>query len=385
MSTHDELNGYGRHYLQNDSYGSAAFFFYRSIQEHAENNNAWNGLVLSITLMRREGDAQSMLARFGLQPGLDYDRDMLTFAMMLWQQNPLALAQWLEAVVQMKGILPQDTQALTELAADLHKGYQDFVNEHGEHSEQVKAMQSLQEIASRATELDWLYGQPIDQVYEVIKPWLEDDELVMTGVRMLCMLPDPRSEKLLRRIARSEEAESKVKTQALIALRWLGIRGNAKINKFSESFTINLDDPQPELSISVPQAFKPALDRMKLWLAKEQSIITIEEYEEYASDDSLQLTEAMGEKLDASDFPSIWQEVVHALIRAAYDKYYPLVPTVTGYRDWSAAFLMLLQDYASGTGQEWTYGNPEQTETAVQHKNWLLSGSPDFNQVISGV
>jgi hypothetical protein len=309
---------------------------------------------------------------------------MLSFAMMLWQHNPLALAQWLEAVVQMKGILPQDKQALTELTADLHKGYQDFVNQYGEDSEQVKAMQSLQELANRTTELDWLYGQPIDQVYEAIKPWLEDDELVMTGIRMLCMLPDPRSEKLLRRIARSDEAESKAKTQSLIALRWLGIRGNAKINKFSESFTINLDNPQPELTISVPLAFKPALDRMKLWLAKEQGILTIEEYEEYASDDSLQLTEAMSEKLNASDFPSIWQEVVHALIRAAYDKYYPLVPTVTGFRDWSAAFLMLIQEYATGTGQGWAYGNPEQIETAVQHKNWLLSGSPEFYQAFSG-
>jgi hypothetical protein len=309
---------------------------------------------------------------------------MLAFAMMLWQHNPLALAQWLEGVVQMKGILPGDKQALTELTADLHRGYREFVDQNGVDSEHVKAMLNLQETAGRTTEVDWLYGQPVDDVYEVIKPWLEDDELVMTGVRMLCMLPDPRSEKLLRRIARSEDAESKVKTQALLALRWLGIRGNAKINKFSESFTINLDDPQPELTISVPQIFKPALDRMKLWLAKEQGIITRDEYEEYATDDSLELPEAMGEKLTASEFPPIWQEVIHAIIRAAYDKYYPLVPTVTGYRDWSAAFLMLIKDYAIGSGQEWTYGTPEQSETAVQHKNWLLSGTPDFYQSVSG-
>ncbi|MNV91042.1 hypothetical protein D3C71_1854890 [compost metagenome] len=90
----------------------------------------------------------------------------------------------------------------------------------------------------------------------------------------------------------------------------------------------------------------------------------------------------MNEKLKASDFPSLWQEVVHALIRAAYDKYYPLVPTVEGLRQWSAAFLMLIKEYAEGVGQGWTYGEPEQDEQAKQHKNWLLSGSPDFYSTI---
>jgi hypothetical protein len=384
MSVHEELSGYGRQYLQNDSYGSAAFFFYRSIQEYAPNNNAWSGLVLSMILMRREGDAQTLLARFGFQPGLDYDRDMLTFAMMLWQHNPLALAQWLRAVVQMNGIAAEDKQKLTQMAGDMEKAYQDYVNPFGEGSEQAKAMLSLQDVASRASEVDWLYGQPIDHVYEVMKPWLQDEEMVLAGVRLLCMLPDPRSEKLLRRVCRSEETESKVKTHALLGLRWLGIRGNAKIHKFSESFTINLNDPEPELTVSVPKIFKPALDLMKLWLAKEQAVITTQEYAEYACGDDIQLSEAISEKLSASEFPPNWQEVVHALIRAAYDKYYPLVPTVAGLRDWSAAFLILIHDYVTGTGQAWTYGDPEHTETAEQHKNWLLSGTPDFYQSLSG-
>ncbi len=72
------------------------------------------------------------------------------------------------------------------------------------------------------------------------------------------------------------------------------------------------------------------------------------------------------------------QEVVHTLIRAAYDKYYPLVPTIKGTRQWSAAFLMLMKDYVEGIGEEWPYGEPERDETAVGHRNWLLSGSPDY-------
>jgi hypothetical protein len=384
MSVHEEFTDYGRHYLQNESYGAAAFFFYRAIQEQAANNNAWNGLVLSMSLMRREADAQTVLARFALQKGLEYDRDMINFAMMLWQHNPVALSEWVRAVVQMKSIQPSDKQTLTQLAADLDRSYQEYVNLHGQDSESVKSMADLQTLASRTTEFDWLYTQPADQAYEVIQTWLELDDMVLAGVRMLCLLPDPKSEKLLRRVCRSEESEAKVKTHALLALRWLGIRGNAKIQKFSESFTINLEDPKPELSITVPKAFRPALDRMKLWLAKEQGIVTAEEYEAYASDDEGQLSETISEKLKASDFPPLWQEVIHALIRAAYDKYYPMVPTVVGSREWSAAFIMLLKDYAVGTGQGWTYGNPEQHDTAVQHKNWLLSGTPDFYQSLAG-
>jgi hypothetical protein len=378
MSANEELSGYGRYYLQNDSYGVAAYFFHRAIQQNVQDNNAWNGLVLAMSLMRKEGDSQTVLARFAFQQGLEYDRDMITFAMMLWQQNPRALAEWVRSVLQMRGITAQDKLTLNGLAVDLERAYQEFVDRYGADSKEVQSMASLQEVAGRPTELDWLLAHPIDQVYEAIKAWLEDDETVLTGVRMLCMLPDPRSEKLLRRVCRSEEIDSKIKTHSVLALRWLGIRGNAKIYKFQESFTINLDDPEPELTVSVPAIFKPALDRMKLWMAKEQGRVTAAEYVDYAFDDAAVIPEAIMQKVNDSDFPSIWQEVVHALIRAAYDQYYPLVPKVAGYRQWSAAFVMLIQEYAKGTGQGWPYGEPELYEVTVQHRNWLLSGSPDF-------
>jgi len=153
--------------------------------------------------------------------------------------------------------------------------------------------------------------------------------------------------------------------------------------KMGESYVVNLDDPQPELTISVPAAYKPALDRMKLWMAKAQGVVTSEEYEGHAATDERELPEALARKLEEADIPGLLQEVVHAVIRAAYDHYYPFVPTVRGYRSWSNAFLMLMKDYVDGVGMEWTYGEPERDETAVLHRNWLLSANPDFYEQIA--
>ncbi len=209
----------------------------------------------------------------------------------------------------------------------------------------------LAEYAARRIELDWIHeGGSVDTIYNNAKEWIEDPEQALSCVRLLCMLPDPRSEKLLRRVCRNEELDSKVRTHALLALRWLGIRGNVKFHNFGESFVVNLDNPQPELTVSVPAVFKPALNRMMLWVAKEQGHVTADEYEAAASTDEPEFSDELAEKVKNAELPSLLQEVVHTLIRAAYDKYYPLVPTIRGTRDWAAAFLMLMKDYAVASG-----------------------------------
>ncbi|CAG7619302.1 hypothetical protein PAESOLCIP111_02201 [Paenibacillus solanacearum] len=380
MSQIGDIGALGRHYLQAESYGAAAFCFYRAMLEDRESGNAWNGLVLSLSLMRKEQDSQTALARFALQPNLPYDRDLIAFAMMLWQQNPRALSEWVRGVVNHHSPSGQDKETLNELADDLERSYGQLVERHGEDALRAQGMLSLEEYAGRRLELDWLMDETFDQIINQVKQWIDssDTEAVLAGVRLLCMLPDPRSEKMLRRVCRNEELDGKVRTHALLALRWLGVRGNARIHKMGESFVINLDDPKPELTVSVPAAYKPALDRMKLWLAKQQGFVTQEEYEGHASTDEPEMPEALAAKVSEAEIPAIYQEVVHMLVRAAYDKYYPLVPTVRETRYWAAALLMLMKDYVEGIGESWTYGEPEQEETAVRHRNWLLSGSPDY-------
>lgn len=379
MSQQENIGGLGRHYLQAESYGAAAFCFYRAILEDRSNGNAWNGLILALSLMRKEHDAQTMLARYALHHEiLEFDRDLITFSMMLWQQNPGALGEWIVLVSQMKGVSDSDKELFTQMGDDLKNAHEELVSRHGLETLQEQGLLNLGEYAARRIELDWLLEESVDAIYEHIKKWLEDPEAVLTGVRLLCMLPDPRSEKLLRRVCRNEEIDGKVRTHALLALRWLGVRGNAKLNKFDEQFVINLDHPEPELTVSVPAAFKPALDRMKLWMAKEQGVITEFEYESHASNDELEVPELLAAKLEKADVPSVLQEVAHALIRAAYDKYYPLVPGIKGSRQWSAALLMLIREYMESSGEKWPYGEPEQDETAIRHRNWLLSGSPNY-------
>lgn len=369
----------GRQYLQAESYGAAAFCFYRAIVENQENGNAWNGLVLALSLMRKEYDVQTVLARFAMQKGVAYDKDMISFALMMWRQSPGAMAEWLRRMLTRGGLSAEEKQALTQMAEELEQSYRDLVERYGEELLKRQGILSLSEYADRRIELDWLMAEPLDNVFEQVKVWLEQDaESVLTAVRLLCMVPDPRSEKLLRRVCRNEEIDPKARTHALLALRWLGVRGNVKLNKFEESFVINLDDPKPELTVSVPEAYKPALDRMKLWIAMKKGFVTPEQYERHASTDEKELPAELAAKVEEADIPGVLQEVVHTLIRAAYDKYYPLVPTIKGTRQWSAAFLMLMKDYVEGIGEEWPYGEPERDETAVGHRNWLLSGSPDY-------
>ncbi|SFK77656.1 hypothetical protein SAMN03159341_101530 [Paenibacillus sp. 1_12] len=372
-----DVNGLGRHYLQAESYGASAFCFYRAILEDPNNGNAWNGLVLSLSLMRRENDAQTILARFARHP-LPYDKDMVTFALMMYQQSPLAMSEWVRAMSIRFGVNAQEREAFTQMAEDLDLNYADLVTRHGEEVLKEQGVLSLEEFADRKIELDWLMSEPIDTVYGVIQAWLEDPESVLSAVRMLCMMPDVRSEKLLRRVCRNEEVDGKTRTHALLALRWLGVRGNARIHKMEESFVINLDNPVPELTVSVPTAYKPVLDRMKLWIAKQQGVVTEEEYEQHASTDEPDLPAELAEKLEQADVPSVLQEVVHALIRAAYDQYYPLVPGIRGTRQWSLALLMLMKDYAMGVMNAWPYGEIEKDETAVLHRNWILSASRDY-------
>ncbi|WP_284639614.1 HEAT repeat domain-containing protein [Paenibacillus silviterrae] len=378
MSQNVDFGSHGRHLLQNDSYGAAAYCFYRAILEGNPNGSPWNGIVLSLSLMRKEQDSMTMLARYGLQEQQDYDKDMVTFAIMIWQNNPKVLYEWLRAVVAFGGVSEQDKSMLTEMADDLEKAYLDLIEKHGQEALDQQGMVGLKEFAARRVELDWLLDEDIDKIFNHLKVWTEDPENALHGVRFLCMLPDPRSEKLLRRVARNEEIDPKVRTHSLLAMRWLGIRGNARISKFGESFVIDLNEPKPELTVSVPQAFKPALDRMKLWMAKQQGFVSQEEYEAHASTDEATLPEELESKVNEADIPGILQEVAHMLIRSAYDQYYPLVPTVTGTREWGAAFLMLMKDYAKGFSIEWPYGEPELTEVSAQHRNWLLSASPDF-------
>ncbi|MEF3306076.1 HEAT repeat domain-containing protein [Paenibacillus sp. GYB003] len=383
MNPFTDFGSMGRFYLDNESYGAAAFSFHRAIVQDATNADAWNGLIMSFTLMRREEDAQTALARYARQEGLPFDKNLVTFAMMMFQRSPLALSEWFRAMSKRFGLSGQERDNYAQLADEMEQGYRALEEKQGEALLKAQGVLSLEEFAGRTMELDVLTGESLDSLFSRVQGWLnEDTDSALNAVRLLCMVPDPRSEKLLRRVCRNEDANGKVITQALLSLRWLGVRGNIKIHKMGEPYVVNLDDPQPELTISVPAAYKPALDRMKLWIAKEQGVVTAEEYERHASTDEPELPADLAEKLANAEIPAVWQEVVHTLIRASYDHYYPFVPTIRNTREWSNAFLLLIKQYVEGIGEVWPYGEPERDETAALHRNWMLSAYPDFQASI---
>ncbi|HZG86024.1 HEAT repeat domain-containing protein [Paenibacillus sp.] len=378
-----DFGGVGRRHLQNDSYGIAAFCFYRAIQENPANAGAWNGLSLALSLMRREHDTQTMLARYALQPQLPYDKQMIPIAFMMFRNSPPAMAGWARATTGRSGVNPQERQSFLKMADDIEASYRNLVEERGEETLKRQGMLTLEEFAARTIELDLILKGGADSLFAQAEAWVKDENMVLTAVRMLCLLPDPRSERLLRRVCRDEEVPGKIRTHALLALRWLGVRGNVRLQKMGESFVINLDDPKPELTISVPAAYKPALDRMLLWMAKETGTVTAEEYEQFASTEDKELPEPLAEKIKEADLPGLLQEVVHTVIRNAYDHYYPLVPGIRGYRSWGNAFLIIMKEYVEASGETWKYGELEQDDTAVLHRNWLLSATPDFHEQIA--
>lgn len=375
-----DLGGLGRHFLQGDAYGAAAFCFYRAMLENTNDAGAWNGMALALSLMRKEHDTQTLLARYAMQKQLPYDKELATIAFMMFQNNPLALSAWVRSMSARFGASSSERQTYTEMADEVENGYRKLVLEYGEEALRAQDMLPLEEIAERKLELDLLLSEPMDAVFANIQAMLGRPDTELAGVRLLAMLPDPRTEKLLRRVCRNEEADPKVRTHALLAMKWVGIGGNVRLNKMDESFIIDLDNPQPELTLSVPTAYQPALERMKLWMAKEQGFVTAEEYERFASSEEVTMPEELSAKVAAADIPGRLQEVVHAVIRSAYDHYYPLVPTIRGYRNWSNAFLIVMKEYCEGIGEGWKYGPLEQDATAVLHRNWMLSAYPGFHQ-----
>ncbi|WP_309119945.1 HEAT repeat domain-containing protein [Paenibacillus sp.] len=378
-----DMSGVGRRHLQNDSYGVAAFCMYRAIQEQPANPGAWNGLVLALSLMRREHDTQTILARYALQPQLPYDKQMVPIAFMMFRNSPPAMVGWTRAIANRPGVSPQERQSFEAMASDIEESYRKMAEERGEDVLKSQGMLTLEEFAARVIELDLALKGAADALFAQAEEWLKDESTVLSAVRMLCLLPDPRSERLLRRVCRDEGIPGKMRTHALLALRWLGVRGNVRLQKMGESFVVDLNAPKPELTISVPASYKPALDRMLLWMAKELGAVTAEEYERFAASEEKEMPEALAAKVKAADLPGILQEVVHTVIRSAYDEYYPLVPAVKEYRSWSNAFLIIMKEYVEGSGGSWSYGPLEQDDTAVLHRNWLLSATPDFHEQIS--
>ncbi|MEK3884746.1 HEAT repeat domain-containing protein [Paenibacillus sp. PL2-23] len=372
-----DFTGMGRYHLQNDSYGIAAFCFFRAIQQQPANGNAWNGLVLSLGLMRREADTQTVLARFALSEQLPYDKQLFPSAYMMYRNHPKAMAAWIRKMAGRSNVTAEERLAFEGMAEDIDLQFGKLAAERGEEALKHEAM-TLEQLAARVIELDLIMQGQTDALVTKAEEGLKDEATALSAIRMLSLLPGPRSVRLLRRTCRDESIPGKMRTHALLALRWSGVREKVRLHKLGESFVVDLSNPNPELSISVPSAYKPALDRMNLWLAQKQGFVTNEAYESFVSTEDKELPQALAEKVKAADLPSYLQEVVHTVIRSAYDEYYPMVPFIGEYRSWSNAFLIIMKEYVEGNGMNWSYGELEQDDAAVLHRNWLLSAVPGF-------
>src|SRR5690606_26443536 len=158
--------------------------------------SAWNGFILSLSLMRKEQDTQTLLARFALQqPQLPYDKQLTTIAFMLLRSSHPALAGWVRSMAGRAGGGAKEQQALAEMAADVEAAYRKLVEEQGEEQLKRQGMLTLEEMAARPIELELILREGPDTFFQQAEAWLGDERTALTAIRMLCLLPDPRSER----------------------------------------------------------------------------------------------------------------------------------------------------------------------------------------------
>src|SRR5690606_41863611 len=78
----------------------------------------------------------------------------------------------------------------------------------GEEKLKSQGMLTLEEFAARPIELEIILKNGADAFYAQVEAWLDDERMALTAIRMLCLLPDPRSERLLRRDRKSTRLNS---------------------------------------------------------------------------------------------------------------------------------------------------------------------------------
>jgi NAD-specific glutamate dehydrogenase len=160
-----DFSGLGRRHLQNESYGIAAFCFYRAIRQQPADGSAWNGLVLALSLMRKEVDTQTILARYALQRELPYDKQLVPGAFMMFRNHPQAMAGWARSMVGRPGVSPQERQSFGGMAEDIEESYRKLEAERGEEALKREGMLTLEEFAGRVIELDLVFQGAADSLF----------------------------------------------------------------------------------------------------------------------------------------------------------------------------------------------------------------------------
>lgn len=352
-------------HINKGALGSASNLFYRTMLLDPGHYKSWVSLIFCLGIMKESAAQQVLLARYAVRP-LPYVKDLIGSALKAYRYNPPALAEWLTLYSEKPEC--DNKEALDAIIADIQ---QMLARNEEQNQQENKPAQSIEEIAKKRIYLDWITEKKQDEIFNLIEPMLEQPEQIQAGLQILTFFPGLRGEKMLRRICRSEQATNKAKTRALINLHWHGVKGNAKMIKFGDSFVVNLEKPEPKLEAILPKGFQALIDWVMVWLAKEKGLATQEELQALV-DGTAGISPELRQKLD-SGFPPVIQASTESILRETYLHYYPRIPPIINeLEDWGAALLQILQAFSRNWGEPWTYQLPELNNASLLKREWLL-------------
>lgn len=381
LSSVQEMVDMADEFMQSEAYGAAAHYFYKAIMLDEEHLGAWVGLAASVGLMSDYYEMQAVLARYVLKK-LPFQEELIPLALISFKNNPRALAEWLRLTSQSKGITKRRKQDLFSKAAQLESIYREMVEEYGLEELEDEGMISLEEISETDLELDWMLEETVDEILNSLQEWIETPQLAALGIGMIRYYPHLRSERILRRFCRNEENDPRLKTRALLALRWLGVQGNVRVEKFGMSYIVNLDKPMPELTAEFPDVFWHVSDWIELWIAVEEGIIDQDQFARWSREPQ-KYRDEIDETVDSEEIPDILVNVTETMLQNVYLYYYPDIPNEPDPEEWGTAVLDLLREWEDATGDGWKYRKPVMDSRMENRKSYILAATPDYYQQLS--
>ncbi|WP_010272828.1 hypothetical protein [Paenibacillus senegalensis] len=353
-------------HINRGALGAASNLFYRTMLLDSNHYKSWVSLIFCLGIMKDTPAQQVLLARYALRP-LPYVKDLIGSALKAYRYQPHALAEWLKIYSEKPEC--DNKEALETIIADIEQML--ARNEEQNSQEKKPPILSIEEISKKKIYLDWIAEKKSEEIFNLVEPMLERPEQMLAGLQILTFFPGLRGEKMLRRVCRNEEASNKAKTRALINLHWHGVKGNAKMTKFGDSFVVNLEKPEPRLEAVLPKGFQALIDWVVVWLAKEQGIATEEDLQA-ATAGSAAISASLRQQIDAT-LPPVIQASAESILRETYLHYYPRIPPIVNeIEEWGAAILHILEAFSRNWGQPWKYQVPELNNSATVKREWLL-------------
>lgn len=365
--------------FEQTTYGKTAYQAYNGLLENDKDDFSWAMLTFALSLMGYDDEMRIALARYALS-GAPYNREVFAMGTFGFTKHAATLTEWLRLVERKRGVDAEARRAIADFvkeqsrretapasSADPAAGAESETARRGSAAHQPPL--GVREWAERSLPLDMLRTMELGEAVAYLGKLSEDVRTAAEAVRGLALLPDTNSGKWLRRVCRNPQIAPAVQTEALLAMRGIGITGNVKMVKLGSEYTVDLDDPR--LKNDLPPELMQVYDWVAIWLLRAEGAIGDDEFEEYAVRGE-PFPRELFDKTRAV-FASPAMETVQRWLLDAYFYAFPDLPAI-GTEDrgtWGEALLGLLKESSAGGEIAFAYDTPTLQEAAQARKAWL--------------